>query len=584
MQRRGFAANLVLGVVVVGQILDLRYRQEAELRRADGHAEDALLVEQGVEDPAGTELLVELRGDAIDATALGNVLTEDQHLGVLGQQVAQRVVDRLCQQPRRLILGQTVGTAEVQLAFLSVAAGALGLGAYRVGCVRRQRCHHCGGAVEVGPAGGLARCTPDSRPDLVVQRCELRSPRQAGRHGAAGVGQERVLCLVGFDLLDVAVGQLDVRAGVTQQAHQVEVQEHRLTAAPAAVDGATSRVVGVHEVEPVSAHVGDAGLAAPAFLDPPGRRVHRDPEPIVLTDEQDGYGEVLVARPQRAVEGPHRGGVVHTGVAEAAHHDGVLGEGQGPSEMFGAPDGDRVTHRLGHVRRDGARLRVDPQRHGAEHLVASAGDGIVGCCRQRQEHVEDRRLPGQLSRPLHEEPARAVVQECRVVGPQRRRNRCVHFVAGAGDGVVTLVAVLQGARLEVELPHGVHRLEQLEEQGSVQPRARRHGGGRVGGRGVAGVAFEQRAQIGFEDLRATHRRVGCGKDAASNDGYPAARRGAWILTGAAASISTAEHQEAAPGWDMRRSPARDHRGRQSVTDTYAPAVHWGSVQRADAVG
>ena len=50
LQRGGLAAQLVERVVEVGQVLDLRHRQQADVRRALRDAEDRGLVEQRVED------------------------------------------------------------------------------------------------------------------------------------------------------------------------------------------------------------------------------------------------------------------------------------------------------------------------------------------------------------------------------------------------------------------------------------------------------------------------------------------------------------------------------------------------------
>ena len=55
-QRRRLAAQLVLGVVQVGEVLDLRHRQRSPLSAgAEREPEDRLLVEQRVEDARRAE-------------------------------------------------------------------------------------------------------------------------------------------------------------------------------------------------------------------------------------------------------------------------------------------------------------------------------------------------------------------------------------------------------------------------------------------------------------------------------------------------------------------------------------------------
>jgi hypothetical protein len=61
LQRRRLAPELVLGVVQVGEVLDLGNGQEARHPRAEGHAEDRLLVEDRVEDPGRARSLQQPR-------------------------------------------------------------------------------------------------------------------------------------------------------------------------------------------------------------------------------------------------------------------------------------------------------------------------------------------------------------------------------------------------------------------------------------------------------------------------------------------------------------------------------------------
>src|SRR5690606_8439151 len=105
-QARRLAAQLVFGVMEVGQVLDLGEGQEAVLRGAEREAEEGLLVEQGVEDAGGRGALGEAARDAVDAALATDVLAEDQHLGVLREQLAERAVDRLRERARPFALGR----------------------------------------------------------------------------------------------------------------------------------------------------------------------------------------------------------------------------------------------------------------------------------------------------------------------------------------------------------------------------------------------------------------------------------------------------------------------------------------------
>ena len=95
LERRRLAAQLVLGVVEVCEVLDLGDRHEARDRRAEREAEDRRLVEQRVEDTEGTEARLKAARDAVDAALPSDVLTEHEHLGVILEDAGEPGVDRL---------------------------------------------------------------------------------------------------------------------------------------------------------------------------------------------------------------------------------------------------------------------------------------------------------------------------------------------------------------------------------------------------------------------------------------------------------------------------------------------------------
>nr|BFE81092.1 hypothetical protein GCM10020093_036930 [Planobispora longispora] len=90
----------------IGEILDLGDRHQPGQAGAEGQAEYGLLVQEGVEHPARAEALLQAPGDAVDAALAGDVLAEDQHVGVGGQGVGQGPVDRLGEGEQALVLGQ----------------------------------------------------------------------------------------------------------------------------------------------------------------------------------------------------------------------------------------------------------------------------------------------------------------------------------------------------------------------------------------------------------------------------------------------------------------------------------------------
>ncbi len=93
-ERARLAPDLVLGVVVVGEVLDLGDRKEPCVRRADREAEDRGLVEERVEDAGLPVGLLEARGHVVDAALLAHVLAEDEGVLVLEEEVEQGGIDR----------------------------------------------------------------------------------------------------------------------------------------------------------------------------------------------------------------------------------------------------------------------------------------------------------------------------------------------------------------------------------------------------------------------------------------------------------------------------------------------------------
>src|SRR5690242_13668306 len=74
LQAGRLAAELVLGIVQVGEILDFRYGQQARDPGAEAEPEDRLLVQQGIEDPAAAEPPGQPAGYAVDTALAADIL------------------------------------------------------------------------------------------------------------------------------------------------------------------------------------------------------------------------------------------------------------------------------------------------------------------------------------------------------------------------------------------------------------------------------------------------------------------------------------------------------------------------------
>ena len=118
LQRGGLAAQLVLGVVQVREVLDLGHRQQARDARPQREAEHGLLVEQGVDHPGGAEPALQTPGHPVHAALAADVLPQQDDAGVGRRGVGERAVDGLREGQRALVLGQL---AAVRPAALVVA-------------------------------------------------------------------------------------------------------------------------------------------------------------------------------------------------------------------------------------------------------------------------------------------------------------------------------------------------------------------------------------------------------------------------------------------------------------------------------
>ena len=50
---RGFATDLVFGIVIVGQILNFGHRQKSQMAATDGQAQNRLFIQKSIENPSG---------------------------------------------------------------------------------------------------------------------------------------------------------------------------------------------------------------------------------------------------------------------------------------------------------------------------------------------------------------------------------------------------------------------------------------------------------------------------------------------------------------------------------------------------
>ncbi|SBV34885.1 protein of unknown function [uncultured Sphingopyxis sp.] len=495
-QCRCLAADLVLGIVDIGEELDLGHRKEAIVRHADREPEDRLLVEQGVDDARRAETLMELRRDIVDATLRPDILARDDDLPMREHQVGERPREET-RHVLRLVHRLRVA-AEHRLAIVvrrRVGAGDLPLR-------RDQAFHHAGGGRDLRAQDRRFGLPRERRTDLFIGVGDLGARHPAMFDHQRRAREQRVARLVGLDQRLGKIGALHVGPGVAVEAHRRHMQEDGLARAPRMVGGFARAGIGRDEVGAVAFDIVEPRAVAELRLDPAGRGARRNADAIVFAKEDQRHGRALERRPARRVERALRGRMVRRRVAETRQHHRIVGQRQpGHAEPPRDPDRESRTDRLRQMRGDRRGLRRDRERLRPDHLVPSARDRIFGRGGEAQQHVPRRRAAGKLARPVELEGVRTIVEERHVGDAQRRGDRRIALVSRRADRVEAFAARLQMARQPVHLA-----ARQLREEDVGRLRARQAGRGGIGRVGTAGqkAPREGREEFFMYRLRRVH--------------------------------------------------------------------------------
>ncbi len=374
------------GPEVVGELrpLDDDPDPVVEAGEAVGGAQDVILGERAVEDPAGAELLLHSLGDVEDAALLParDVLPPEVGVGVLAEELLEREVHRFEQGTLRQRHPRELGRRH---------GGGGEAVALRPPRLRKQEVVDRRG---VG-IGGLAHPRGALLVGLHVrgfERRELRSVDQAVgeepgaelRQGVARAGRRE---LIGGAVELVPVG---VRMGVDP--HAFGVDERAAGAGADVLDRGLQGPPGVEVVGPVAVEDPEVPEAGEVVGGEAVRRLlllrYRDPEAVVLDDEDDR--EPLA---RGAVDGFVEVPLGGRRLAHRAENDRV-----GAVGPDGAPEPGRVLGVVGHHRGD----VLDAEGGLGEmvrHVAAAAGD-VVTLGEAVEEDLLDAETGGETGRQI----------------------------------------------------------------------------------------------------------------------------------------------------------------------------------------
>ena len=438
LQRRRLAAQLVLGVVQVGEVLDLRDRQQPADRRAEREAEDGSARRAACRTPGPRRAGAAARGSRRRRRPCAPTSSPNTSSpGCRAPASSERAVDALRQRQRPLLLGQP---AAEDAGPFRVGRRAGGLPRDLVRTARRQRRHHLRRRSPAAgrrdrlrrrhrpPRRGPRRTGPGPRPGSAVPVATraAQSP-PAGR----AAGRRRSSAASRYAALDVGAGVADRCAPC---------------AGAAAPGRRCSRACSAASARRRSSAAGSAPSASRYSRPGPARRTAADPAASGVR-HRDARARCPRRRAAAAAARPLVGASSTAALiapaavewfAEASPklHTAIASAGQrsGRAQPAGALDGDQ-------------RQATPTARGRCEAIVEVCGitarsgwpntlwrpPAIGSSAAPARPSSDVAQTPSTVrpacARPGEVEGAGAVVQQRRVGRPQRRRHRRVALVA-----------------------------------------------------------------------------------------------------------------------------------------------------------
>ena len=292
--------------------------------------------------------------------------------------------------------------------------------------------------------------------------------------------KQRILCLIGFDRLERRIAGFHIRARMAHQTHGAHVQEYRFATTTRIGNGFFTTAHRIEHVDPVALDIVQRWAVGEIRLYPTTWRAHRNADAIILAQEDQRHGQVLVSRPASRVDCTLRRRMVGRRVAKRAQDNRIVRQHRIIQfQALRHADAVRSAHGLWQMRCDGAGLRRDKGLCTTKHLVAPTRDRILRRSGKAKRHIVKRRQSACLFLALNQESRIAIVQEGHI-GLTRGRGHCRGaFVARTADGIKGLS--LRSPGPQIEMPRHDLAVENIDQL--------------VGGRNVEILVAARRWQV-----------------------------------------------------------------------------------------
>ena len=196
-----------------------------------------------------------------------------------------------------------------------------------------ERLHDRLRGLMTGSRAGLLTGRPALSQDRIVELKNILRAYEAKLDRLPGCVKEGVSGFTGFEIFLKPVTIFGIRAGMTHETDDIDVEENGTSTASTFMDRGLNGRAGAQDICSIGVMIADGASPFDALSNPVFGGCDRDPEAVVFAHEEDGQRELLIGDPRGRVQAPLSGRVIERGVSEAADENGVRAKLSGPMSL-----------------------------------------------------------------------------------------------------------------------------------------------------------------------------------------------------------------------------------------------------------